>query len=394
MSRGKGHAPAVPSRLVTNLRARLAVAEDTLRAIRDGEVDAVVVSGKKGDQVFTLEGAEHAYRVLIESMNEGAVTLAADKMILYANQCFAGMVKYPLEQVTGSSFRRFLSAEDEAALKPLIQRAGGVGTKIQVQLNAADGTQVPAQISIRALARNGSNHAAVGMVVTDMTAGRRTEELLRALSHRVVQVQEAERSRVAKELHDNVTQLLCAVHIHSQTLVEDLSTQGGALKAKAVKLRDMLGKTGKEVVRISNNLAPSVLKELGLVAVLRETRTEFTLRTGISVELACLPLTASLSDETQLALYRIVQEALRNIEKHSQALQVTLHLGQQAGIVRMAINDDGIGFDQVRAQTLRTELSGLGLHGMRERATYVGASLKIRSGRRGGTEVEVLIPVP
>ena len=83
------------------LRARLADAEETLRAIRSGEVDAVVVAGKQGPQVFTLEGAEHAYRVLIESMNEGALTLTADKMVLYANQCFARMVKCPLEQVIG-----------------------------------------------------------------------------------------------------------------------------------------------------------------------------------------------------------------------------------------------------------------------------------------------------
>ena len=71
-------------------------AEETLRAIRNGEVDAMVGTGKKNGQVFTLEGAEHAYRLLIESMNEGALTLTTDKMILYANQCFAKMVKRPL----------------------------------------------------------------------------------------------------------------------------------------------------------------------------------------------------------------------------------------------------------------------------------------------------------
>jgi PAS domain S-box-containing protein len=117
-----------------------------------GEVDSVMVAGKQGPQVFTLEGAEHAYRVLIESMNEGALTLTADKTILYANQCFARMVKCPLEQVTGSSFRRFLSAEDRATLRPLLKRADKSGSKIQVLLNAGDGSQMPAQISIRPLA--------------------------------------------------------------------------------------------------------------------------------------------------------------------------------------------------------------------------------------------------
>ena len=89
-------------------------------------MDAVVVAGKQGPQVFTLEGAEHAYRVLIESMNEGALTLTTDAVILYANQCFARMVKRPLEQVLGSSFDTFLSAADQAALRPLLKGAGQI----------------------------------------------------------------------------------------------------------------------------------------------------------------------------------------------------------------------------------------------------------------------------
>src|SRR5439155_191328 len=107
-------------------------------------------------------------------------------MILYANQCFARMVKCPLEQVIGSSFRRFLSAEDRATLRPLLKRADKAGSKIQVLLNAGDGSQMPAQISIRPLAKNGFNRATIGMVVTDMTEARRNEEMLRGLSHRSI----------------------------------------------------------------------------------------------------------------------------------------------------------------------------------------------------------------
>src|SRR5207245_7682805 len=124
---------------LAELRARLAEAEETLRAIRSGEVDAVVVVGKDGPQIFTLEGAEHAYRVLIESMNEGALTLTAKGLILYANQGFARMVKRPLEQVLGSSFHRLLSAADQAALRPLLKRTAESGSKIQALLHAGGG---------------------------------------------------------------------------------------------------------------------------------------------------------------------------------------------------------------------------------------------------------------
>jgi len=169
---------------MAELRTRLADAEETLRAIRAGEVDAVVVAGKRGPQVFTLEGAEHAYRALIESMHEGALTLTADTTVLYANTCFARMVKCPLEQLMGSSLRRFLSAEDQATLQPLLKRASKAGSKIQVLLKAGDGSQIPAQISIRPVAKSGFNRTTIGMVVTDMAEARRNESMLRALSHR------------------------------------------------------------------------------------------------------------------------------------------------------------------------------------------------------------------
>jgi PAS domain S-box-containing protein len=382
-----------PSGELAKLHTRLADAEETLRAIRTGEVDTVMVAGKEDSQVFTLEGAEHAYRVLIESMNEGALTLTADKVILYANQCFARMVKCPLEQVMGSSFRRFLSAEDRATLRPLLKRAAKSGSKIQVLLHAGDGSKMPAQISIRPLAMNGFNRATIGLVVTDMTEARRTEEQLRALTHRVVQVQEAERGRVALELHDNITQLLCAILVRSQTLANKLLTRDGPAKREAVKLREMLGQTAEEVERISRNLRPSVLDELGLVAALRATSTEFAERTGVSVKLACAQLTARLPADTELALYRILQEALGNVEKHARARHVIVRLRLRT-FVELAINDDGIGFDPEHHAARRKGKGGLGLLSMRERATYAGGAFTVKSVRGAGTEIEVRIPLP
>jgi PAS domain S-box-containing protein len=382
------------SRELTELRTRLGDAEEALRAIRTGEVDTVVVAGKAGPQVYTLEGAEHAYRLLIESMNEGALTLTADKTILYANQCFARMVKSPLEQVTGSSFRRFLSVEDRTRLRPLLRRASQSGAKIQVQLKADDGSQMSAQISIRLLARNGFKRAPIGMVVTDLTEARRTEELLRALTHRVVQVQETERGRVALELHDNITQLLCAMLFRSQALANNLSARAGPAMSEALKLGAMLGHAAAEVERITRNLRPGVLDQLGLAAVLQTTSTEFTDRTGVSVKLACVELTARLPADTELALYRILQEALKNVEQHAHARHVTVHLTKQDDIVQMVINDDGVGFDPNHHPAGRKGKRGLGLLSMRERATYVGGALKVKSSRRAGTEIGVRIPLP
>jgi two-component system NarL family sensor kinase len=383
-----------PARELAELRARLADAEETVRAIRSGEVDAVVVAGKQGPQVFTLEGAEHAYRVLIESMNEGALTLTAKGVILYANRCFSRMVKCPLEQVMGGSFRRFLSAADRATLRPLLQGAGQSGSKIQVLLHAGDGSKMPAQISIRPLAKDDFNRATIGLVVTDMTEARRNEEMLRALTHRVVQVQEAERGRLALELHDNITQLLCGVLFHSQALADSLSAaRDGPSKGEAMKLREMLGQTAEEVERISHDLRPSILDQLGLGDALRDCGTQFESRTGVSVKLACVKLAARLPADTELALYRILQEALENVKKHARARHVTVRLRLRT-FVELAINDDGIGFDPEHPAARRKGKGGLGLLSMRERATYVGGTFKIKSVRGVGTEIEVRIPLP
>ena len=380
---------------LAELHVRLAEAQEALRAIRTGEVDTMVVEGKQGPQVFTLKGAEHAYRVLIEAMNEGALTLTADAVILYANQCFARMVKCPLEQVTGNSFRRFLSTADQATIRPLLRPTEHAGSKIQVMLNRGENSPMPVQISIRSLAESGFKPATFGLVVTDLTEARRTEELLRALTHRVVQVQEAERGRVALELHDNITQLLCGVLFHSQALADSLSAaRDGSAKAEAMKLREMLGQTAEEVERISHNLRPSVLDQLGLVDVLRDASTEFAKRTGVSVKLACAPLTERLPADTELTLYRILQEALRNVERHARARHVTVGLSLEGAFVQLTITDDGVGFDAAHHAARRKEKGVLGLLGMQERAASVGVALTVKSGRRAGTKIQVRIPLP
>ena len=374
------------------LRTRLAEAEATLRAIRAGEVDALISKGVRGSQVFTLEGAEHAYRVLIESMNEGAVTLMADKTILYANQCFARMVKRPLEHVTGGSFREFLSTADRKTVKKLLGKTGKSGSKLQVMLQAGDGSRMPVQLSIRPLARNGFNQRVLGVVVTDMTEARRNEELLRALTHRVVQAQEAERGRVALELDDTITQLLCAILIRSQALADKLPEGEGTSKQAAATLRTMLGAAADEVERVARNLRPGVLDQLGLAAILRDTSREFADRTSVTVEVALVKLTVRLPADAELTLYRILQEALRNVEQHARAQHVTVRLTKTRGFVQLVIHDDGIGFDPTRRLTGRKSVGGLGLLGMRERATYVGGTLEVKSGRRGGTRIQVRIP--
>ena len=377
---------------MAELQARLAEAEETLRAIRSGEVDAVFVTGKDSRQVFTLEGAGHAYRVLIESMNEGALTLSTGLVILYANQCFARMVKLPLPEVMGSSFRRFLCAQDRATLRSLLKQAPAHGAKLLVLLNAKDGSQLPVQISLRPVAGIAPAKASVGMVVTDMSETKRTEEMLRSLTRRVMQVHESERERVSSELHDNITQLLCAILVRCQSLAAGPTHTGGVadFKADAMTIRELLGQAATEVERISRHLRPGALKELGLAVVMRDACTTFTRRTGLPLALTCPAAVTWLTTDGALSVYRILQESLANIEQHAGSRHVTVRLQQQRGFVRLAITDDGVGFDQRPGR--RRGPAGFGLLSMRERAAHAGGVLTVGSRPGAGTEIRLRIP--
>jgi two-component system NarL family sensor kinase len=198
---------------------------------------------------------------------------------------------------------------------------------------------------------------------------------------------------VALELHDNITQHLCAVLVRWQALANKLPAREKASRGEVMKLSELLGQTVEEVQRIARNLRSSVLDELGLIPALRATCTEFTDRTGVSLKLACKPLTARLPAEGELALYRILQNALENVEKHARARHVTVCLRQRA-FIQLTIHDDGIGFDPEHHAARRKGKGGLGLLTMRERATYVGGDFKIKSVRGAGTQIEVLIPLP
>jgi len=385
---------AASSRVLTKLHARLDEAEQTLSAIRSGGVDALVVGSDEGPRVYTLEGADHVYRVLIETMNEGALILSADALILYANQRFATMLMRPLARVMGHPFHQFLSKGDRGALKSLLHGTANPSSTIQVVLQAANRLRIPAQVSVQHLERAGSDSAAFSMVVTDMTEARRSETLLRSLSHRLMQGQEVDRRRLAGELHDRASQILGALLIRLRVLADQLPGRSRALRTDLAGITELVGKTAEIVEGISRNLRPSVLEILGLVPAVHATVEEFAKRTGISVNVACAPPPPRLSEEAEMALYRTLEESLKNVERHADARHATVKLGKRGAAVRLVIGDDGVGFEPGHPPAGGNGNGKLGLIALRERVASVGGALRIRSTRENGTEIEALVPLP
>ena len=165
-----------------DLRQRLREAEETLDAIRGGEVDALVVAGPSGEKIFTLKGAEHPYRVLVESMNEGAISLSTNGVILYGNSAFARMVGEPLDQIMGSDLVRFVPANESEALKRLIQQSSHKAVRAEMTVRTKAGGRLPTQFSLNPITLE--EGPSIGVIVTDLSERKRNEQAEAALKMR------------------------------------------------------------------------------------------------------------------------------------------------------------------------------------------------------------------
>jgi len=163
-----------------DLRRRLEEAEETLRAIHEGKVDALVLSKPQGEVVFTLEGAEHPYRVFVEAMSEGAATLDPEGTILYCNNRFAEMLKIPSHKVIGSSIYRFIPPTDRSNFESAFQGTKQEDTTVDISLKREDQELMPVHLSLNML--HGQEMPVVCMVAMDLTEHKRLEEALRQLN--------------------------------------------------------------------------------------------------------------------------------------------------------------------------------------------------------------------
>jgi len=223
-------------REVEALRARLDEAEETLRAIRGGEVDALVVAGPRGDQVFTLDSADHPYRVFIEEMNEGAVTLSAEGLILYCNRGFAEIIKTPLDQLIGAAFASFVEPADLPAFQTLLQDSRNGWAIGEINGHAA-GTSVPLRLSLTGLPPGAAGSICV--VALDMTESKQKEEaLLRAHAVLTQTLRELEVSRVA-----------------ALNMMEDAVEAKKAVEAANLKLQQHIAQRQRSEAEIQRQLA-------------------------------------------------------------------------------------------------------------------------------------------
>ncbi len=381
---------------IERLEGRLAEAEETLAAIRTGDVDALVVSGPHGEQIFSLAGAERVYRAVVESMKEGAITVDPDGTILFCNRQFGDMVRTPMPEVVGRKLQPLVRADLKSQLTALLKEAGSGPIRRRLALTAADGTAVPVQIAASSLPADDGR--TVCLVVTDLTEldGERARlaallrevrvarERAQDLSRRVAEARETERRAIARELHDEAGQSLTSLLMGLNVLERRFGAQ-----PEVADLRRTAESVLEGLRRLVRDLRPASLDQLGLSSALARHMATVRKASGLDIRYEASGFEEKrLSLATESALFRVVQEALTNVLRHARANSVEVTAERRGDRLAVTVKDDGIGFEPSEPG-----MKGrMGLLGMRERVEMLGGTLSVESAPGAGTTVVVEVP--
>lgn len=345
-----------------------------------------------------LKESEHKYSTLVEDALIG-VYIIKDGTIEFANDKFASLYGYTKEELIGMQSLDLVHPED----RPLIA---------EMRAKRLKGEKVPSEYEIRGLRKNGEtiwvmrsfslitykDGPAISGIVSDMTKRRKAEQALwesgkelRILSNQLLSAEEKERTRIARELHDGIGQALSAIKFSVENSLSQLRSEADPSELKSLEaIIPLTQKTIEEVRRIVKDLRPSILDDLGILATITWFCREFqTVYAGIRVIKQIDILETDIPSPLKTVIYRILQEALNNIAKHSRAGLVWLALKKSDGRIELKIQDDGIGFDLIKIMSLNTSQRGFGLASMRERAELSGADFKIKSAVGEGTTIRV-----
>jgi PAS domain S-box-containing protein len=374
------------------LVARVSEAEETLRAIRSGEVDAIVVNGQGGKKVFTLQGADHTYRVFVERMNEGAAVLSRDHTVLHCNGRFARFLGAGLQRVIGSSMLDLVWPDDHSKLDALLRRAAQKNCRGEIRLQSRKGAPLSVQLSLNPLRLESTK--AVCLIASDLSEMKRAEQELRASSEQLrnlaahlLSVREEERARISREVHDELGQSLTAVKMDLAWLAGRLPRRKGQMLKRIRSTRQLADDIIQSIRRISTELRPAVL-DLGLAEAVEWQVQEFQTRSGIQCTVRLLTREVVASNAST-AMFRIFQETLTNVARHAKATRTEVVLQKQQDWLVLLIRDNGRGFDQADPSLSKS----LGLLGMRERAAILGGRVNISSAPGKGTTVTAWIPL-
>jgi PAS domain S-box-containing protein len=353
------------------------------------------------DDSHARANSELRLAALVDTTTDAIIIIDHEQKITLVNRAAEAMFGHTRDKLMGASIEMLIPVRFHQHHHQHIVHFGETGTSVRrmggeanVVGLRANGEEFPIDASISHMTEDGKPFFTV--ILRDITLRKQiTRELeisrqhLRELYDGLQTIREEERKRVARELHDELGQTLAALRIDLTLLRNDLPKERKDLVKRAQGLDDLLMHTITAVRRISSDLRPRPLDDLGLIAAVQMLTEEVAQRHGLVVRLHAPEKEIAIPDDVSSPLFRMVQESLNNVVKHAHAKQVDIRIEALADKLRIVIEDDGNGMDVSQA----AKSGSFGLIGMRERAWAMGGSIETTSSPGAGTRVAIVAPL-
>jgi PAS domain S-box-containing protein len=356
------------------------------------ELEARITERKNAETA--LRESEERYRELFENARDAIYVHDLDGKYISVNRAAEALSGYTRDEILGRHFSDFVAREHVGqvcdCLLSKLEREGE--TTYEVEIIAKDGRRVPVEVSSRGIYENGAIVSVQG-TARDITERKQAQDTLRMFSRQLIEAQEDERRRIARDLHDQIGQALTAVKMTLYT-VQRFSSGPEASHYLKDNI-DAVDEALRLVRDLSVDLRPPLLDDLGLATALCWYVDRYEKRAGVTTEVLIeLPnQNERFSRDLETACFRIAQEALTNVARHARAAHVVLQLTRTATTLEMVVRDDGVGFDPAALRKRASRVATLGLVGMQERAHAAGGMLGIHSKVSQGTEVRFSVPI-
>jgi PAS domain S-box-containing protein len=351
-------------------------------------------------QQYEVERERHSlaqrYEYLTRHANDIIVLVDQDQKIVEANEQAVVAYGYVRDELLKLNLADLHPPETRPALEECLRDAAQKGSRVfEIMQRHKSGATFPAEISCRIMDMEGQKF--FQNIIRNISERKRSEDALREseknlryLSSQLLTSQETERKRIAVELHDGLGQALMVSKMRLGAI--ERSLPAGESKKECGDLRTYLDEVIENVRRLSHDLMPSALEDLGLQAALLHLLHEFAKYTGVRLSPDLDDIQALFSAEKQLIIYRIFQESLNNIAKHAHATEVSVAIKREPGGVSFRLADNGDGFDVQEVLASDSRKRGLGLAALEERVRMMGGSLQMWSQIGIGTRISFFIP--
>jgi PAS domain S-box-containing protein len=344
-----------------------------------------------------LGESEARKRAIMQASLDGIITIDHEGRMLELNSAAEKIFGHSQSRLIGENVIELIPASFKPWFKSgLINGFAGVkgpirGSRIEMPALRTDGSHFFAEFTITRIELLG--HPMFTLYIRDITKSKRAEAELRLLPQRIIKAQEAERARIARELHDGINQLIASVKMRLRRVEDSLPDLKPAAREILHRCDRLLAKVLDENRQIARNLRPTELDNLGLITACESFCKEVQSRTNLKFQCQFTSSNKRLLPVIELNLFRIVQEAINNIEKYAQAKSVKLQIRFHGNSVILKIQDDGRGFEGTTHKLKKKGLHGLGLTNMRERTLSLGGTCKITSLPGRGTNITVSVPL-